>query len=87
MVPASFAESNCVLSKPPSMTHDECECLAVLRTSTPNGFPVIVSCWKLTKEELEIVNRTGRVWLGIHGESMPPVFLTGDKPFETEEPV
>jgi len=37
-----------------------------------------VSCWRLTPEELEEVNRTGVVWLKIAGHSMPPVYVSGE---------
>jgi hypothetical protein len=80
-VPASFDESNAVLGKPPDMGHDECTCLSVLRTETESGTPVVVSCWKLTHEELEEVCRTGRVWLTVVGETMPPVAVDVTQPF------
>lgn len=35
------------------------------------------SCWRLTQEELEEVNRTGVVWLRIMGHAMPPVYVSG----------
>lgn len=81
MVPTSFEESNDVLGKPPSMSDDECSCLSILRVENNNGLPMVISCWKMTKEELEEVNRTGRVWLGVCGVTMPPVIVTGIKPF------
>ncbi len=81
MFAAAFDEANVVLGKPEDMTVDECDALSVLRTQTTGGVPVVVSCWKLTKEELEEVNRTGRVWLTVLGITMPPVALDGAKPF------
>jgi hypothetical protein len=81
MVPASFDEANTVLGKPSDMTADDCEALSVLRTETVSGLPVVVSCWKLTQKELEEINRTGRVWLLVYGQTMPPVALDGSKPF------
>lgn len=80
-VAASFDESNAVLGAPPDMTVDECDALAVLLTKTPEDFPLVISCWKLTAEELAEVNRTGRVWLGILGQTMPPAWIAGVKPF------
>lgn len=38
----------------------------------------VVSCWRLTKEELERVNETGVVWLWIAGKTHPPVYVAGD---------
>jgi hypothetical protein len=81
MVPASFTEANIVLARPPDMTADECDCLDVLRTVTPLGRPVVISCWKVTAEDLAEIQRTGRIWLTVYGERMPPVALTGARPF------
>lgn len=83
MVPCDFAESNLVLDKPPSMTRDECTPLSVLYTKTADDKPVVISCWKLTRDELDEIIRTGRVWLTVYGSGMPPVALGTDKPFET----
>lgn len=81
----SFDESDSVLGKPPGMTHEECSALSILRLQTQEGFPLVVSCWKLTAEELAEINKTGRVWLGIYGHTMPPAFVAGLKPFSTEQ--
>lgn len=83
MVPASFDEANTVLNPPPSMSPDECEPLNVWRGPTQDG-PVVISCWKLTEEELEEVQRTGRIWLWVFGETMPPCVLIGKHPFNSE---
>jgi len=86
MIPASFDESNDSLSKPNDMSHEQCEALSVWRGNMEVGqgdqLPTVVSCWKLTKEELEEVNRTGRVWLFVVGYTMPPVIMSGHKPFK-----
>ena len=85
---ASFPEANCVLDKPPGMTYEQCEAASVCRTKTLQGFPVVVSCWKVTQEELDEINRTGRVWLWIYGETMPPAAVDGMRPWpETTEGV
>jgi len=80
--PASFDESNAVLARPAGMTHQQCEPLSVLRAVDGDGIPIVISCWKLTKEEMEEVQRTGRVWLGIIGQTMPPAWIDGCKPFD-----
>jgi len=84
MVPCSFAESNDFLSKPNGMSDEECAPLSILRVVTQNGAPMVVSCWKMTQEELDEVKKTGRVWLAIYGLSMPPAALYGEKPFVVE---
>lgn len=78
--PADFDESNGVLGRPEGMSDDECEALSVAHC-VQNGAPVVVSCWKLTPDELREINRTGRVWLGILGQTMPPAWVSGHKPF------
>lgn len=84
MFPTNFEESNLVLSKPPDMSHEQCDPLSVWRGEQADGNTVVISCWKLTPEELEEVNKTGRIWLRIWGITMPPVVLEGIKPFKVE---
>lgn len=80
MNPTSFDESNHVLGAPKGMSADECLPLSVCMTS--NGqHDVVVSCWKVTAEELEEIKKTGRVWLIVCGKTMPPVWLNGTSPF------
>jgi len=79
MEPCGFAESNAVLSRPPDM--EDCDALSVLRGQDLQNRPVVVSCWKVTAEELEEIKRTGRVWLLLWGPSMPPATVSGIKPF------
>lgn len=82
-VPASFDESNLVLDKPANMNDEQCEALSVhYRKGTSDSFPQITSLWKLTKDELEEVNRNnGRVWVTVLGASMPPIVVSGISPF------
>lgn len=79
MIACSFDESNAVLDKPEDMTCDQCDALSVARAETSQGQPLVISCWKVTREELDEIERTGRVWLCVLGSTMPPVILTGKK--------
>lgn len=81
MVPADFEQSNCVLDKPGDMSFEDCDPLNVWRGSI-GDFPVVLCCWKLTAEELEEIKRTGRVWLMLWGQTMPPATVLGECPFE-----
>lgn len=81
MVPASFEESDAFLGPPPGVSDEDCESLSIKRAVTEQGQPVVISCWKMTREELEEINRTGRVWLLVWGHTMPPAALAGMKPF------
>ncbi len=85
MIATSFDESNLALGKPDDMTHDECEALSVWRGLSESGQPLVISCWKTTREELAEIARTGRVWLVVYGNTMPPVALCGSSPFPKSE--
>ena len=82
MIATSFDEETNVLEKPPNMSVDDCEPLPVWRGLLTNGLPVTISCWKFTKEEMEEIQKTGRLWLMVLGEGMPPVHLNGISPFK-----
>lgn len=36
-----------------------------------------ISCWRLSPEELETVQRTGVVWLSVYAWQAPPVMVSG----------
>jgi hypothetical protein len=80
MISTSFDESKHYLSRPKDMTEEQCDPLSVA-IATMDEQPVVISCWKLTKEELEEFQKTGRIWLIICGNTMPPVALTANNPF------
>jgi len=82
MEPASFDQADTVLDKPQGFSHDQCGALSVFRGRRSDGLPVVISCWKPTREELAEIQRTGRVWLMVIGETMPPCYLDGHNPFE-----
>jgi hypothetical protein len=81
-VACGFSEANFVLSAPPGMEED-CDALQVLRMEI-EGRPVVVSAWKVTADELAEINRTGRIWLILFGQTMPPACVCGEKPFSVE---
>lgn len=73
-----FKEQNAVLGKPAGMTDEECKPLPVFRDGKQ-----CVSVWELSPEELEFINQTKVVYLGVlSGNTQPPVFLTVESPFE-----
>lgn len=82
MIATSFDEENCVLSKPEDMSVDQCTCLSVFQGDSQDGIPLIISCWKPTKEELKEINKTGRVWLTVLGKTMAPVIMSGISPWK-----
>jgi hypothetical protein len=82
--PVSFEESNTVLGPPNGVTEDDCGSLFAFRGKMDaTQTPVVITCWKPTREELNEIERTGRVWLMVWGQIMQPVVLTAFKPFQT----
>ena len=81
MIPVTFEQSNFVFTKPNDMTDEQCSSLPVYKGLSNNGFPVIISCWQFSKEDLEEIKRTGCIYLSITGHGMPPVNLFTENPF------
>lgn len=79
MEPSSFPEANAILGPPRGSTEDDVGSLFVWR-GLYDGKRVVLSCWRLSQEELEEVKRTGRVWVYLWGESMPPALVSGEHP-------
>jgi hypothetical protein len=63
------------------MSRDECESLSVWRGPTTDGHAVVISCWKLTTEEMSEIQKTGRIWIIVYGRTMPPIAASGTSPF------
>lgn len=82
---AEFPQQNTLFRKPADMTEEQCGDLPVHRGAFPDGTPCIISCWKVTPEDLERIKETGEVWLSIVGSGMPPVSVFTENPFA--EPV
>lgn len=90
MLPADLPERNTIFTKPEGMTDEQCSDLPVWRGEAPldeqgNTVPVIISCWKFNKEDLEEIQRTGCIWLSITGHGMPPVSLFTENPFVQQD--
>ena len=81
---SGFDEANCTLAPPPGMSEADCYSLRVWRGERRfegvGSVPVVISCFKVSAEELAEIQRTGRVWLTVLGVTMPPVLLEGVKP-------
>lgn len=65
-----FDGANFVFRAPENMTPEQC---ADLPAFVSDG--QIISCWRLTPEEISTITKTGVVWLSITGMAMPPVAL------------
>lgn len=64
------------------MTDEQCMELPVFKGKDASGFPVIISRWQLSKEDLDEIQKTGAVYLVVVGEGTPPVSLHVESPFE-----
>lgn len=67
-----FKESNVVFAE----NQDEYKSLPAYRDN--NG--VVVTCWKLSEEEIKMINETGRIYLETltFNKPLQPVMLTTD---------
>lgn len=86
MLPVDFPARNFVYQKPQGWTDEQCSDLPVWKGNAPiddqgNTAPTIISCWKLSKEDLEQIQKTGEIWLSICSNGMPPVSLFTENPF------
>lgn len=82
MIPTSFEESNHVYDKPSNMSRDVCDALSVWKGTIGDQGMGVISCWKLTKEELEEINKTGRVWVYHYGDYLQPHYVGIHTPFD-----
>lgn len=79
MEPIAFPEKNDVLTAPQGKTKN-ISTLPIYRGDN-HGMPII-SCWKLSPEELEEVQKTGVIWLWVMAPTTYPVSLSGISPFK-----
>lgn len=82
MKPIHFPESNFEFQKPANMPEDQCGNLPVFKGKTDEGYPVIISCFELSPEEIAEVQKTGKIWLHVCSHGMPPVFAGTEYPFK-----
>jgi hypothetical protein len=86
MIPVDFPEKNLVYTKPKGWTDEQCSDLPVWSGPVKideqgNTAASIISCWQLSKEDLEEVNKTGRIWLCVSSNVQPPVSIFTENPF------
>lgn len=81
--PASFEDSNAVFGPPIGKSEDEVASLSAAFIQW-GDVPAVLSCWKPTEAQIETIRRTGRLWLAVIGETMPPVCLCSENPLDYE---
>jgi len=77
--PSSFDGATAVFGPPTGMTEDEVFSLCAARLKWGDD-RAILTCWKPTRDQLDAISQSGRVWLTVMGQSMPPVALTSENP-------
>ncbi|MBU3107169.1 hypothetical protein [Clostridium gasigenes] len=50
--------------------------LPITRLQGPNGEQLVESCWELSKEELNEVSKTGKIYFLCVGATHPPILLS-----------
>ena len=75
MKPIKFSQVNMELSKPLTMTNEQCQSLPVFAGDDHEGYSVFISCFQLDSDELLRIMETGKVWLRVHSDRHPPVSL------------
>jgi hypothetical protein len=80
MKPRSFPQANRRLL-PPLGTEAEVDPLETFCDDS-----VVISCWQMSAEELDLANRNGgRVWARVYsGNTSPPIALQVESPFGDE---
>ena len=86
MYPTDFEGSNYVIDKPSDMTRDECDAINAFVGTTEDGHPIFITCFKATGEELQEINKTGRVWIWHFGNTLQPHAVTGEAPLLPTDP-
>lgn len=81
MEPSSFDEANATLGPPRGMRESAGEPGGVASLRVWRGDGRVVSCWKPTRAEIDEIARTGRVWVQVLGDTMPPMSVEGVSPF------
>lgn len=76
--PVEFPEKNFVFTAPQNMP----ECGELPAHLHGAG---VLTCWEFDDEDIEIIQKTKRVWINLHSHTIAPISLTAEMPFQ--EPV
>lgn len=81
MIPTSFKETNHLLGAGNNPGTGDLPIARSVMDIEGRPVPCIVSCWKLSPEELAEVQRTGRIWVAVMGVGQPPILPMALNPF------
>lgn len=76
MKPIKTKNTNSILKAPKGS--DNVDDLPVTRLEFEDGIHGVESCWQLSKEELEIIKKTGKVYFLAIGDTHPPILLSAE---------
>jgi len=75
-----------MFTKPEGWTDEQCVGLPAYVQQWKNekgeDERIVISCWQLTEEEREQIATTGKLWMSVYGETVPPIALMTTEPFE-----
>ncbi len=72
MKPVKTETTNCIMRGNAPDVMD----LPVTKYVTDDGIPAMQSCFELSKEEMQEVIRTGRIYFSLYGNTHPPICLS-----------
>lgn len=67
--PVDFPGSNVILRPPPGREGD------VLPVHAWRNGRLVVTCWELSVDELRAIVDSGRLYVSVMGETMPPLYV------------
>ncbi len=83
--PTPFPQSNFTFVAPEGMMSSVLDLPVYRQEGGVDSAPMIISCWRLNRDERAEVGRTGRVWLWIHSGAQPPVSVSGTHPWPPDD--
>ncbi len=81
MEPVNFPESNHIFKKPDGLTEEQCGSVHALLGIDQKGVPVTITCWKLSRDEIDTIIETGIIWSYHWGHALQPNALGVKNPF------
>lgn len=81
MRPIKTEHTNAVLKAPKEGT--SIVDLPITRLELSDGINAVESCWKLSKEDLEEVQKTGKIYFVCIGDTHPPILLSTKSQLES----
>lgn len=76
--PVGFDGANDILRAPKGQ-EASCSDLPIFRSVDPNTRGhMLISCWRLTPDELRAINETGVIWFSAQGVTHPPIVISGE---------